>query len=225
MKVRKKHIELIVIYFIFVSLVGGYLIKTSSEDYISAVAILLSAFIAISGALITIYFQRRTAREKNTLEFQNDLQENEDYHKNVLLINKLLANHKDDYIQGKTDTMDVIRTLASPELVRSEEAVALRDVLNKWEQAANAIRHGLLDEKYLYSSHKSTVLFMGVWFRSFIQERQKSNESLYLNFTWLVLKWTIRRDSFENDETRKQIRAVFKQLNNIKHGKIKASQK
>ncbi|MEJ6497792.1 DUF4760 domain-containing protein [Pseudoalteromonas lipolytica] len=225
MKVRKKHIELIVIYFISVSLVGGYLIKTSNGDYISAVAILLSAFIAISGALITIYFQRRTAREKNTLEFQNDLQENEDYHKNVLLINKLLANHKDDYIQGKTDTMDVIRTLASPELVRSEEAVALRDVLNKWEQAANAIRHGLLDEKYLYSSHKSTVLFMGVWFRSFIKERQKSNESLYLNFTWLVLKWTIRRDSFENDETRKQIRAVFKQLNNIKHGKIKANQK
>ena len=225
MKIRKKHIELIVTYFVIVIAIGTYLITSAKGDYISAVAILFSAFLAISGALITIYFQRRTAREKNTLDFQNELHENEGYHQNVLLINKLIANHKDDYINGRTDTMDVIKTLASPELVRTEEAVALRDVLNKWEQAANAIRHGLLDENYLYSSHKSSVLYMGVMFRSFIKERQKSNESLYLNFTWLVLKWTIKRDSFESQETRKQIRAVFKQLNNIKHGKIKPSQK
>ena len=225
MKVRKLHLELLVLYFLTVILAGILLIKSASPGYLAAIAILFSAFLAISGAVISIYFQRRTAREKNTLDFQKELQENDGYHKNILLINRLLANNREDYILGKTATMDVIRTLASPELVRSDEAAALRDILNKWEQAANAIRHGLLDESYLYSSHKSSLLFMGVNFRSYIKERQKSNESLYVNFTWLVLKWTIKRDSFEEQETRIQIKNIFKQLNNVKHGKIKADQK
>jgi len=210
-----RHSISIIIYFLTVLVIGVYLISIAGVNFYSAGAILLSAFLALSAALTNISYTRRTARESNSLTFQQSLLNSQEYEKNIDVVIKAIFNRLNfpikDYAEAKH--------------ANTEEAKAIRYVLNSWEQAANAIKHNIYDEAYLYKSHKSTVLKIGLSLRGYIEEKQKSNISFFDSFNWLVLKWTIKRDSFQEKETKRQLKKVFSDLNKIKSGQISSWQK
>ena len=190
--------------------VGGYIFINIDDKHLSAAAILMSASLALVGAVINIRFQRQTSREVNSLDFQKSLANNEEYERHKITIYQVIQN----------SAINPIETFAKVENISSPEAIAIRYILNTWERAANAMKHRLYDEKYLYYADKTMVLNFGVYLRSYIAEKQKSNISLYADFNWLVLKWAIRRDSFEEKKTKKALKRIFKDLNLVRHGKI-----
>jgi hypothetical protein len=200
----------IIIFFLLAFGLGISLIISLGSDFYSAGAILLSAILALSGALINLIFQRRTARDANSLSFQHSLLNDSNYLTNVALSVKAFKNKHNV----------PLKELAQSHFSDSEEAKAIRYVLNTWERSANAMRHGIYDEKYLYEAHKSMVLHFGVILREFVNEKQKEQISFFENFSWLVLKWTIRRDSFEAKATKVQLKRVFRDLNRVKSGKL-----
>jgi hypothetical protein len=204
---------LIIICFLAIFFSGLFIIRQLGSTYYSAGAILLSAILALCGALINVFYQRRTARESNSLAFQQSLSDNETYNKNIPIIIKAIKNR---YAVP-------LRDYTKPENSTCSQATAIRHVLNTWERSANAMRHGIYDEQYLYEAHKSMVLHLGVYLRGFINEKQREQASFYENFSWLVLNWTIRRDGFEELATKNELKRIFMELNAVKAGKLPKS--
>nr|WP_257606217.1 DUF4760 domain-containing protein [Ferrimonas balearica] len=185
------------------------------SDFYSASAILISATLALSAALINTKYQRQTARESNSLNFQQTLQQDAEYHKNLSIIIEAIHNrHKVP-----------LESFALEEFGQSKEATAIRYVLNTWERASLAMVHKVYDEAYLYGAHKSMVLHFGVVLRSYIRKTQEKNVSLYCHFNWLVLRWTIRRDSFSEKQTKDNLKKIFSDLDRVGSGKLMSHQK
>lgn len=195
-----------VIYFLMTFIFGLSFIYYLGPAFYSAGAILLSAILALSGALMNVFFQRRTARESNSLSFQQSLSDNEDYISSVPKIINAINNR---------DVMP-LQEYTKPEYANCDEAKAIRNVLNTWERAANAMRHGIYDERYLYEAHKTMVIHLGIYLRGYIVMKQKEQISFYENFIWLVVNWTIRKDSFEEAASREELKRIFKALNRVK---------
>ncbi|GEA06420.1 hypothetical protein KUL42_11810 [Alteromonas sp. KUL42] len=191
-----------------VSISGIYLLHEVDSAFYSAGAILLSASLALIAALMNITFTRKTARESNSLDFQKSLQSDVHYNEHVRKSAAAAKSRKD------------MRELAKVENRFDEDAISIRYVLNTWERAANAMRHNLYDELYLFEAHKSMVIAFGIDFREFIDECQKRQPSFYENFSWLALNWTIRRDSFQEANRKKQLKKIFKMLNKVALHKI-----
>ena len=208
--------DLFILWFTLSPIIGLYAISGLDEKYFGGGAVILSAALALSAAMVSMYYQRKTAREKNTLDFLNNLSDDTNYQSHFLNVRAILADEDKDAR---------LVELASPDKVNDKDTESIREVLNTWEQASNAVLHNLYDELYLYSSHKSQVITLSLVLRPYIRERQKTNVSLYSNFTWLALKWTTRRDSFESAQTKKDLKRVFRQLDKIKSGKLRPNQK
>ncbi|TLX52055.1 hypothetical protein CWC31_02585 [Pseudoalteromonas ruthenica] len=201
------------IWFIFISLLGGLIIYNIEEKLASTGAILLSATLALSAAILGMYYQRKTAREKNTLDFMQDLKENEEYPENLKVISSLIHTKDNDKVIG---------SLANSKNLNSPESVSIRHILNIWEQTASAINHRLYDEDYLYLSHKSLVIMLNLYLSSYIEGRQKINGSFYSDFVWLSKRWGSKRKSYELQKAKRKLQLVFKKLDQVKPGKISA---
>ncbi|WKD23581.1 DUF4760 domain-containing protein [Pseudoalteromonas sp. KG3] len=208
--------NIFIVWFIFIPIFGIYLIAKLDSLFFASGAVLLSATLGLSAALAGMFYQRQTAKEKNTLDFQQKLKDDKDYLAHVVEISKIIHS-----LERKQTLLD----LAKPQNSSDPRGSSIRYVLNTWEQAANAIKHNLYDEAFLYSSHKSSVIDLSLHLRPFIRERQMKNISLYSDFSLLALKWTIKRDSFESQQTKKELKRIFKQLDKVKSGKISYLQK
>lgn len=206
---HRSHGFIIAIGFLVILLIGISIITSLDITYKAAGAILLSAILALYGATITVFYNRRTAREKNSLEFQESLQLNSEYKTNLTKTVKAIKNRFEM----------PLNILATEEHLGSESSRAIQYVLNTWERAANAMHHNIYDEKYLYGTYKSKILYFGVHLREYVKESQNDNPAFFQNYSQLVLLWAIRGDSFEEQETKKSLRKVFNELNGIKHGK------
>ncbi|QJR82269.1 DUF4760 domain-containing protein [Alteromonas pelagimontana] len=205
MKKRTKLNYILAATIILVSLGGIFVIHQVDEKLISAIAILLSASLALTAALLNLAYSRQTAREANSLDFQKRLQDNKAYLKHIRKVGEAIARRSElDFAE-----------LAQPEHRSNEYAKSIRYVLNTWEQASNAIRHDLYDELYLYEAYKSMVIDFGFYFREFIISSQKRQVTFYENFSWLVLKWVIRRDSIKEKERKAELSRIFKKLNKL----------
>ena len=210
MKKRTK-LNYILVGVVVITTIGGiFLIHRVDEKLISATAILLSATLALTAALLNLAYSRQTAREANSLEFQKRLQDNDEYIEHVRKVGEAIA---------KRNELDFAE-LAQPEQRSNEYTIAIRYVLNTWEQASNAIRHDLYDELYLYEAYKSMVVDFGLYFREFISSSQKRQITFYENFSWLVLKWVIRKDSIKEKKRKKELKLIFKKLNRLAPKKI-----
>ena len=80
--------------------------------------------------------------------------------------------------------------------------------------------YDLYDELYLYEAYKSMVVDFGLYFREFISSSQKRQITFYENFSWLVLKWVIRKDSIKEKKRKKELKLIFKKLNRLAPKKI-----
>lgn len=204
------------LWFTLSPVIGLYVISGLDEKHFGGGAVILSATLALSAAMVSMYYQRKTAREKNTLDFLNNLSDDTNYQTHFATVRTILS---------ADDRDNRLIELASDSNVNDKDTEAIREVLNTWEQASSAVIHNLYDELYLYSSHKTQVLNLCIKLRPYIRTRQKTNISLYSNFTWLALKWTVRRDSFESEQTKKDLKRVFRQLDKIKSGRLRPNQK
>ena len=132
-----------IVWFILVPVTGVYLIAKLETSLFASGAVLLSAMLGLSAALAGMFYQRQTAKEKNTLDFQQKLKDDKDYKAHVVTMGKIIHSLERD----KT-----LLELAMPGNSSDANGVAIRYILNTWEQAANAIYHNLYDEDFLYSS-------------------------------------------------------------------------
>jgi hypothetical protein len=211
MRASKNTIIIIMIILTVSTLIGIHFVLSVHTDNKPAAAIMLSSLLAIVGASFNIYFQRKSNKESNALSFQLNLSTDTSYKNSFSTVIAAIENRADisilSYVNPESD-------------IEKANAAAISEVLNTWERAANAMRHGVYDESYLYNSHKSTVLHLGVYLREYIRARQLHNISYFSNLNWLIIKWSVKRDSFESKNTKMELKRIFNDLDRIKHGRI-----
>lgn len=178
--------------------------------------ILISAIAAITVATVTIKSSRHTFKQTNSLAFQQALQNDEHYKKALKGVSQAMSNRK----------AKPLVFYANPDNIKSnddkETLDNIRYVINVWERAATACVKEIYDEHYLYTTHKSMVLDIGIQFRRFIHEVQenRNNPDIYKYFTQLVVLWSKRRDLFSNVLIKQELKLVYKQLKSIEAGKL-----
>lgn len=135
-------------------------------------------------ALFTIKKQRQTARENNSLSFERDYKRCE-YVRSAwdVLFHRVFKNR----------SSFAVERYAESRFSKSEGNKAIKDILNEWERAANAINHRLYDDRFLYKAFGSTVLFLRKGFYPYIAARRSDNASYYRQFMSMSLRWMIMR--------------------------------
>ncbi|WP_275212955.1 DUF4760 domain-containing protein [Citrobacter freundii] len=167
------------------------------------------AFIGVIVAVVSILAQRKTSREKNSLDFEISYKRSDNVNDAFAKLRPIVSKKFEIPIShwGKLENAG------------TEEAKALRTIFNEWERCANAVRNKIYDNDYLYKVYGSTVLNLDVTFGEYIDECQRWNERVYRNFKWLSLKWKIKRckedlkpASREHLKTIKNIEDLLKKL-------------
>lgn len=246
------------------------------------------AYLSIGLVGITIGFTRKTASEKNALEFEKEMSElgehfqvlykvrqgmllpngNLDRRKAVAYMHELYApasastampgatkaepavEPKVDpvaqfffYLSSTTDSSgskraehvfytsrsaadspqsssDPKKPTTPEDAVRASASV----ILNAMEGCANAIRYGIYDEDFIYNIYGSQFIDLYELTYGLIKARQIKKARLWVNFEWLAVKWTLRRNitgviSKESEETShiiNQSLAALKEHNKIR---------
>lgn len=145
-------------------------------------------FPGVIGALIAFFSiraQRRTSREKNSLDFEAAYKRNEAV---VKAWSDVLSIHK--------NRMKIpVEHWGKEEHSQEDSAKSLKLIFNEWERCANAVNNGLYDELYLYRVYGSTLIFLDVNFEPYMAQCRIKNPRFYRNLKILALKWHIRRAS------------------------------
>lgn len=145
---------------------------------------LVAAVIAAMIAVISIRKQRQTSREKNSLDFESAYKRSEKVEEAWQILLDII----------KVKNVVPLEMWGRDEVRQTKEARALMTVFNEWERCANAIKHGLFDEKFLYDVFGSTVLFLSKEFSPYLNARRKKNIKFYCNFCMLAEVWTLRKE-------------------------------
>lgn len=98
--------------------------------------------------------------------------------------------------------------------------------MNVWERTANAVRHKIYDEKYIYSSQCSTLLHYYSFLEEFMKQRrvQDNHPRLGVNMEWLAVKWQVQHalHGKEPERLKRSIELVNKAKINVhNHNNIK----
>lgn len=136
---------------------------------------------AITVAILGIIAQRKTSKEKNSLEFQAAYLENQKIQNAWIQ----LRGFKEKKNWNKYEKL--VRKKGTKE----RKAVLL--LLNEWERAANAIHHGLYDANFLYQAHGTTVINLYKDLLPFIKMLQETNARTFVGFTKLAVRWQHKR--------------------------------
>ncbi|TWD44592.1 DUF4760 domain-containing protein [Pseudomonas sp. SJZ131] len=247
------------------------------------------AYLSIGLVGITIGFTRKTASEKNALEFEKEMSElgehfqvlytvrqgmllpdgNLNRRKAVAYMHELYApassstaapgatkaepsfESGDDsatqfffYSSSTTDGAGTKRaehvfytgrsaaagtpksSSAAKKPATSEDAVraSASVILNAMEGCANAIRYGIYDEDFIYNIYGSQFIDLYELTYGLIKARQIKKARLWVNFEWLAVKWTLRRnitgviskESVETSHIINQSLAALKEHNKIR---------
>ncbi|HHT0069939.1 TPA: DUF4760 domain-containing protein [Raoultella ornithinolytica] len=167
------------------------------------------AAIGVIVAVVSIWTQRRTSREKNSLDFEISYKRSDN-------VNEAFAKLR-PIVSRKFETP--LSHWGKLENAATDEAKALRTIFNEWERCANAVRNKIYHSDYLYKVYGSTVLNLDETFGEYVSECQSWNDRVYRNFKWLALKWKIKRckedlkpASKEHIKTIKEIEKLIKKL-------------
>lgn len=145
-------------------------------------------------AVVGILTQRKTSREKNSLDFEAAYKRNDKILDAWDIVLKIYNDREtvplSDY--GKKEKKGTL------------EAKALQTIFNEWERCANAVNHKIYDDKYLYKVFGSTLIFLDTNFEGYMEECRKINPRFYRNMKWMALKWRVRRahEDQKNDHDR-----------------------
>ena len=206
-----------IIFSSLITLISLGLVAYYATTYkiLAPLAVIASAILGVTAAVVTIKSNTHTFMQTNSLTFQQSLQTDDNYKDAIKTVFKAINNRLEKPLSHYAKPYS--------ELCKSDGKVKadILYALNTWERAGSAISHGIYDEHYLYQAHRTMVIEMGLFFRDFINEVQTSrnNPELYRHFTDLVLLWTIRRDEFGEQLTKERLTEVFSMLNQVKTGK------
>lgn len=212
-------------------------VKTQQITSITAVVSLLTVFISICATLFTIKKNRRTSREKNTLDFEVYCQNDEEYikHTKVLFLSvfpKMVGENGNinkekceatvrEYIKySKARREDKLKENYPNKSIRKKmkaEFTAIIFIMNVWERTANAVRHKIYDEKYIYSSQCSTLMQYYSYLEEFIKQRrvQDNHIRLCVNMEWLAVKWKVQH-AIHGKQPERLLRSI-ELVNKAKH--------
>lgn len=143
-------------------------------------AIVASATLAFIAVFVAGAINRKTARLSLTFQNQSALLWDEDYQK----YRKLFIKYRDG---AKVERLK----LAQEDQQGTEEASAVRTILNDYELVAIGIREKILDERFLRVFSRKTFIDDFEKMKDFIDEirRVKSNDAIFFEFETLAIKW------------------------------------
>lgn len=233
------------------------------------------AYLSIGLVGITIGFTRKTASEKNALDFAKEMsalaphmQALADLRRRMSLNNGSLDRREASrYMEGLSDLVnpklkksaaadqDIPNETGAPQGAnqkpaqpkssskegpkskpeaandeRSKEEIdwehrtAAFLLLNALESCANAIRYGIYDEDFIYNIYGSHFIEWYELMYGLIKTRQLKQERIWVNFEWLAVKWTLRRNitGVISKESRKTSYIINESLETLKtHKKVK----
>lgn len=151
-----------------------FLVKLAA---IAPITIPLAALVALYG----IKVQRREKRIEKSLSFSEELSKNIIFNQSLDLLKEVLDNR-----------LDVPLTKYAIERLQTEEAKAIRVVLNELERMATGVRYNIYNEQFLFSSLSTLVLSIHLQLKPYINEVKKRNPALYENLDYVCLNWKIR---------------------------------
>ncbi|OSN04210.1 hypothetical protein AU510_12365 [Lonsdalea britannica] len=165
----------------------------------------------VAGALIAFFGirnQRKTSREKNSLDFEAAYKRSADVRNAWKILLRIEKNRLTVPLShwGKKES------------AQSDESIALKIIFNEWERCANAVNNNLYDDNYLYKVYGSTLIFLDIHFEPYMQECRKRNPRFYRNLKCLALKWRVRR-SMEGDSV--QLTREYKKKLRLAHSAVK----
>jgi len=249
----------------------GFVVKDLNP---SAFLVPLLAYLSIGLVGITIGFTRKTASEKNALDFAKEMsalsphtQLLADLHKRMTMNNGNLDRRKvSGYMGGLSDLVNpkLKKSSANGQDIPSDSGAdvdgqkpaqhqqsssaeskpkseAANDdpsqaeidwehrraafaLLNALESCANAIRYGIYDEDFIYNIYGSHFIGWYELMYGLIKTRQLKQERIWVNFEWLAVKWTLRRNITGeiSKESRKTSYIINEALETLKtHKKVK----
>lgn len=179
------------------SLIGLSAVESSSElaknihdpkrinaSFASFYAITGSAMLGGAIAISGIIMQRRTARSKNTIDFEAALEDSEHYNKSYERVKRVVAKREKFPIADWADDDESL----------SDEANSIKTVLNYWERASNGVRKNVYDGDFLYDIYGSHVLNLYKFLLPFIRRvRQDSQSKAYEQFLIICEGWRLKR--------------------------------
>ena len=161
-----------------------------------------AAVLAALFAYVSIKMNRKSAREKNSVDFEHNYKNSDKVRDAWLVLMKITQNR----------LKQPIVEFAKKEMYATTETQAIVTILNEWERAANGIHHRVYDGNYLYKTYGTTVLDLYAYTYEFIKERQKSKPRSYANFCRLYLAWKVRRCKEERKSLDKDFKRLPKEL-------------
>lgn len=211
---------------------------------ITSICTFITASLAALVAIITISKTRKTAREKNALEFELFCQTNPSFIDNWNKVRKLITPMINDDLIIDEDVranvlapyLDVYYLLSRKgykkgtqssstslmpimDIETKEVYDSILYVLNSWERCANAVRHKVYDEEFIYSAQGTTLVTTYKALLPLIECRKDKNKRAYLNVAWLATKWDLKhtiRGSL-NKRTVKTLRVINEAKTEIKN--------
>ncbi|MEP1384357.1 MAG: DUF4760 domain-containing protein [Paraglaciecola sp.] len=164
-------------------------------------AIILSSFLTLFAAFTAIRQSRKTAREKNSIDFETSYKTNSSIVNAWQLIMPLMKRKDSNYLK------------LSNGKIKQEEIDAINLILNTWERAANGIFHNIYDGNFLYKTYGSTVLYLYSNLYGYIEDRQNVNPRFYIQFSKLYIRWKIKRQEEDRTNVDKELSQILKKLN------------
>lgn len=140
----------------------------------------LSFMIGVLVAVVSVLSARNTAKKKQSADLLFNSRNDEEL---VQGMRKLAVLHEDDTIN--------MRTFAKKSQNGTEEAKAIRYVLNHYEYVSVGVQSGIYDEKMLRNASYNTIVNLYKHAKPFIEAiREESGRStLYQEFQWLAKRW------------------------------------
>lgn len=158
------------------------------------------------GALIAIFGiakQRQSSREKNSIDFESSYKQSKDIEEAWMVLKIVVQNRLDTPIDH----------WAGGKAYGSEEAIAIRRIINEWERAANGINHKIYDDDFLYKTYGTTVIELYTFLRPYITATQNYNPRVFAQFTRLAIRWIIRRTKEDRKEVDTRLLKAYEELN------------
>jgi fumarate reductase subunit C len=150
--------------------------------------------------------QRHLTRAKHTMDFQVSFSDSETMKKAAKTFHTLLCNMSTD---------ELVRLSVSRKPSKQHERVV--QILNAWERVAVALKHDVYDEEMLYDIYGTFLLKLCSTLSPFINHRQELNPKVFVNLSWLYVKWRARRCGSEDKIEKAKVKAELKQrVRNLK---------
>lgn len=191
--------------------------------YLPTHVTLLAIICSSVGIILTLKRNRKIAKEKNALEFDNYCQTNKEcsiHYARVRSICKEIRDENDNIIKDLHEsrvgvfcdlpeklnkerkffeqlgyTRKQIRNILNEKYKEEIEYFSsIGFILNLWERCATAILNDVYDENVIYDVQCRAAIIIYDTFRPYIKSAQKrTNDRVFMNFEWLIKKWKLEQ--------------------------------